>query len=405
MQTTLDIAVATLAWVVTILKFHAVRRNGRWAQDERVLRSWAFVLFFALGMTFQVDAVYFAVDTLTGVNNLSWLFAYVFVALAIYFVSTASCMAMKVRQPRWMLPYLMVTLCLFALIFSLGITTSPDWAEHTIPRNLFDLLFMELMYLYAIVLGTIPALAFARFTRSEGTLPTRIRTGVTLAAVILALAFFVAKVVLSLLGFLHPSLPFVRFLSVLAMALMGAAGLVWSLVFAPNRLYLTLAGPFTFCQKVLTLRDLRRLQTRLNRLCPPVAPEQAGWWDHLRNLDFHIYRAVIGILDGKKMLADQLQALGAGLASAGPMEQPGLQIALPTGLRPGSIQASGHRFRWPVTFARQWDERATEEAIRLHRALQSAPEPEDFQCLVAVYRNIGRRLKVSTGLNPGVGVA
>jgi hypothetical protein len=46
-----------------------------------------------------------------------------------------------------------------------------------------------------------------------------------------------------------------------------------------------------------------------------------------------------------------------------------------------------------------------EEAIGLHRILQAAPESQDFQQLVAVYRDIGRRLKVSTGLNPGVRMA
>ena len=385
MQTGVDVVITIVAWAVTIWKMPAVLRNWRWTCDRRVLCSWAFALFFALSITFQVDVVYLAVDAFTGVNNLSWLAAYVCLALAIYFVSTACCMAMRVRQPGWMLPYLVVTLGLFAAIFPLGVATIPEWTEHTAPRSGCDLLFMQFMYVYAIVLGAIPALAFARFTRHEGAFPTRIRTGVTLLAVILALVYFLTKCVVSLLAFFYPSSSLVSYLATLAMVLTGASGLLWSLVFAPNRLYLSLARPFTFCEKVLTLEDLKRLQARLNRLCPPVAPEQATWWERLKNLDFHIYRAVIGILDGKKMLADYLEVLEAEQGS-------GDALSL----------SKGHRLCRPETFAHRWDGRAIEEAIRLHQALQGAPEPQDFQRLVAVYRDIGRRLKVSTGLNPGV---
>jgi len=385
MQTGVDVVITIVAWAVTIWKMPVVLRNRRWAHDERVLRSWAFALFFALSITFQVDVVYLAVDAFTGVNNLSWLAAYVCLALAIYFVSTACCMAMRVRQPGWILPYLVVTLGLFAAIFPLGVATIPEWTEHTAPRSGCDLLFMQFMYVYAIVLGAIPALAFARFTRHEGAFPTRIRTGVTLLAVILALVYFLTKCVVSLLAFFYPSSSLVSYLATLAMVLTGASGLLWSLVFAPNRLYLSLARPFTFCEKVLTLKDLKQLQARLNRLCPPVAPGQATWWERLKNLDFYIYRAVIGILDGKKMLADYLEVLEAEQGS-------GDALSL----------SKGHRLCRPETFAHRWDGRAIEEAIRLHQALQGAPEPQDFQRLVAVYRDIGRRLKVSTGLNPGV---
>ena len=311
MQTGIDVSVAVLAWAVTFYKFNAVWKDSRRTRDWRVLGSWAFALFFALCMTFQVDAVYFTIDTFVGVNNLSWLLAYLCLVLAICFVCVGCCTAIRIEQPRWMLPYLVVTAALLVAIFSLDIATAPEWADHDIPRTVAELLFMELLYIYGSVMGMIPALVFTQIRRNEGTLSTRLRVSVILLAIVLAIIFFLVKIAMSFLGFLYPSRPLVFHLLDLARLLMAASGLLWVLVFVPNGFYLAVARPFMFREKILALRDLRYLQVRLNRLCPPVVPDRATCWDRLRNLDFYIYRAVIGILDGKKMLAAHLNALEA----------------------------------------------------------------------------------------------
>lgn len=426
-----DGVVAAVAWAVTVWKVPAVWRNR--ARDERVLRVWAFALFFALGLTFEVDAVYFAVDAFAGVNNLAWLAIYVCVALGFYFFATTCFITMKVPPPRWLRPYLLVTLGLFAVIFPIGVAGGPEWPAHDIPRGLFDLAFMETLYIFAGVLCLMPALSFIRFIQSEEILPTRIRTGMTLLAVTLVFILLVVKVVVVLTGFLDPASPLVPFLATLSKALLGAAGLIWGLTFASQRFYLALARPFTFLQNVLTLRDLRRLQARLNRLCPPVAPDPAGWWGRLRNLDFHIYRTVIGILDGRKTLADYLEIpepegvgvvdLSAGLPARN--AQAGLPshrqaYSLPAarrsrhGAQAGRLQpqalsrldgsSSSGPYR-EIVFSESsgvlprsdsspdWDAGAKAEAVRLHRALQAVPESRDFEDLVTAYRDVGRRLE------------
>jgi len=421
MQAIIDISIAAVAWAVTVFKFNAVHREWRGDRDRRVLSSWAFALFFSLCMTFQVDAVYVTVDTLVGVNNLSWLLAYLCLILAIYFVCTGCCIAMKVDPPRWALPYLAVTAGLLVIIFPFGVATTPEWADHTVPRSVPEFLFMELLYTYAIIMGVIPALAFARFQRNEGTLPTRLRTSVILLAAILAITFFVVKVVASLLGLLVPSLPLVLYLMGLSRLLMAASGLLWTLTFAPNRLYLALARPFMFHEKVLALRDLRSLQARLNHLCPPVVPDQPTWWDQLRSLDFYIYQTVIGILDGRKMLASRLEQLDRPVLAGGPGRSQGARVCPELAGRSPSnrgrsegeqrgAESAGRLARSHVQmFNLQrvngqyistspplpgWDGPTVEEAIRLHWALQSVPEPQDFDGLVAAYRDLSRRLEL-----------
>ena len=279
-----DELVAAMAWAVTLWKMPAVRRNH--SQDRRAPRIWLFTLLFAISMTLLVDDVYVAVDRLAGVNNLAWLLSYVLVALAFYFFATASHMTVKARPyfdksrtpPRWIRLYLVVTLGLFITIFPIGIAASPEWPAHDIPRSLADLAFMETLYLSTMVLCFTPTLTFVRLARSEEVLPTRIRASVNLLAILLVLAVLATKSTVALLGYLDPLSSFAPHLATLAKALLGAAGLVWSLAFAPQRFFLALARPLIFWRKARSLYDLKRLQARLARRGAPVAQEPSGRW-------------------------------------------------------------------------------------------------------------------------------
>src|SRR5688572_5516622 len=138
MQAVIDVSVASLAWIVTLYKSRVAFQERR---DWRVWSSWLFTFFFALCMTFQVDAIYVFFDILTGVNNLSWLMAYLLVAVAIYFAASGCRAALSKPDPRWMRPYLFATLLGLILIFPVGIATGSEQTDHSVPRTVLELLF------------------------------------------------------------------------------------------------------------------------------------------------------------------------------------------------------------------------------------------------------------------------
>ena len=109
----------------------------------------------------------------------------------------------------------------------------------------------------------------------------------------------------------------------------------------------------------MKLRQLSSLKARVDSLAQSsrLLPETHSWPDRLRNPDGHIYRTLIGILDGRRVL---------------------------------------------IAWCRQWEEGATcscgvdtEAVVRLGCALQSVSDSLDFDGLVDAYCRLERTLETS----------
>jgi hypothetical protein len=331
-------SIATVVfWALTIFRLGTVRRQG--TQDNRVWTLWLFFLCFSLTLTLHLPGVYVAVDVIAGVNNLSWLLSYLCVVLAVYFLSVSTSIAMKVKRPRWMTPYLMVTVGLLVLIFPFGIAITPENPDHNVPGSAPELLFEGLLYVYGAIMFATPAWIFRQTHRNERALPIRLRIYVTQATAILGTVLLMLRlIIVALIGFSLTSSLLISQLIALSDFILAGAGLLCFLSIAPSKLYSTLAHPLLFCKKMVALPSLARLQTRLSRLCPQTPPHQGQRWQ-IRDLDLHLYRTVIAILDGRKALA-------------------------------------AHR--------------TTKEATRLYNRLQNIPDDLDFDGLATILAQIGR---------------
>lgn len=355
----IDLLIVTLAWVATVFRFEAVVKSVRKGRS-RFLRPWLFALTLSLFATFQVDFVHRAFDSLVGVNNLSWLISYLFGAPAIYFI----CISFCDELPRWTSIYLLVTLALLIALFPLGPARAPETSEQDIPFNGFEYLFLVVFYIYAtVVFVSLPIPVCAGAFRSQKSLAVRWRTGVILLAMGLIVSLYFIKVTVWSLGFFLPerSLPIVRFAAeVLRIQGLGV-GILWPLSFAPDGLYRASARLAGYYQKIRTLIEVNNLRCRINRLCPSSALYQPTWRDQLSSPDFHIYRNVIDILDGRKLLSGYLEQEG-----------------------PDSDQASAVPGR---------DSRWHRSATRLHQVLADLPVQSEFDSLVDGCRHVRRQLK------------
>jgi hypothetical protein len=350
MKTLLDLTLAGTAWVLTLLKLRALRRNGH---DRRLLALWLSFLCFSLTMTFQADPVYFALDRLVRVHNLAWLLSYLSLALAIYFLCVSCCRAMQVHPPRWMPVCLFAAAALLVGLFPFGAATAPARNDHSIPQNGIELAFMAVLYTYGIAMSIVPAWVLIPAARRKDALHVRLRTFVAAMAAVAIVSLLAAKLVVAVLGFselLAPSPS--QHLITLPRLLLATAGLFPCLSLAPNRFYLALAEPLVFGAKMRRLHCLERLRSRLDRFCPRLAQAPVHRWQRLTNPDLYLYQALIGILDARKML-------GAWLA--------------------------GERDT-------DWDEPSREEAAALYGALRSVACSQDYDGLVAAYATLGKAL-------------
>jgi len=262
-----------------------------------------FALCFALFGTFHIDAVYLALDRLTGLSNLPWFLSYVFLSLTVYRLCIL--VSGPARRPRWLAPFVLVTILLSLALYPTGPGSAPQRLDNDIPRGLAEFLFMVTPYSFAVIsLVAVPLRTLLRSLRYERDLLSRLRTLSGAAAVSMAVAFFACKSGLTLSGFLIPALgPIGHLGNRISMYPVAAMCALWPLYYAPTRWYVAAGKPVEHVQKLRDLRELRALRARLDRLGSSRLSVQAGGWDVFRNPDYHLYRTVIDIADGQRTLS------------------------------------------------------------------------------------------------------
>jgi hypothetical protein len=111
----------------------ALRRKGAATNN-----AWLHAAFFALFVTFQHDAVYIAFDQLVGINNLSWLMSYFFMALCAFYASQA----FSLGNQRLQRLGLVICVGFLVAIFPFGLGSTSETLDHVSPSNIGELLFM-----------------------------------------------------------------------------------------------------------------------------------------------------------------------------------------------------------------------------------------------------------------------
>jgi hypothetical protein len=353
--------IASLIWLVVIYKFKAMWRQRWRRRDSITFHFWAFAFFTAVGLLFMIEPIYLAFDHLVGLANLAWLILYVALSLAIYFIASSCYLVLKQAQPRIMPWSLGLTLLFLGVVYATGIVTLPEKPEHTIPETLVEAVFMQTLYVYIGVLSAVPIVTYSRLFRQEEIVSARLRWLVAMTATAAVTTVMILKVVLTFLVYENPASPALDLIYPWITVGVLLAGILIPVTFLPNRLYIAAARPLEFMAKAKTLHELNALKRCLDRFCPPVIDDAAGWRALLMNLDYHLYRTVIGILDAKQTLAGYARITGE------------LTVAL--------AEVADRYGKAP----REWDLQALNQAQLLHRTLQSVDDHAEFTELVRAY--------------------
>jgi hypothetical protein len=318
-QVVKEYGVLIAAWGMTLFRATTLLAHPKNRRSN--VRLWLLALSLSLMLTFEFDVVYATVDNLAGLNNLSWLLAYLCGLITAYLVFCVC----SGKASRVMLLYLFVTGMLIIAVFPFGPGQAPETLYHVVAYNGHEIMFAGLYYGYAIAgMGPVPIRSSLKVCRESQDIFTRSRAIVTLLMLYAAVLFSVTKLTVFAAGyFASPTqLPLAAAITNLIEVLAIAMAILWALMFASNGLYRALTRPLEFVRKVLVLRKLTVLKNNLSHFAPATIPlPRSPWWDQVRNPDFYIYRAVIDILDSKRVLTAQLEQVGA-------IEEAGLAHAL-----------------------------------------------------------------------------
>jgi hypothetical protein len=363
MNPIIEISLSTLAWFITLIRIQTVIRNRLWKSDPIAFRVWQATLFFALTTTFLVTPVSDVINRLM-FPNLSRLLAYSSVAMTLYLTASSFLVTfptqLNLRQAKLLKPYLIITLFSLSLVYILFVSRSSEWVEQPIPGSAGEMIFKLVIFTYATLLCFIMAFACYRYLNQEQVAVTKYR----IIAIILTGAsggvFFFTKTVLSL-SYLWGPLG-ADWIHLLSKVLQVGTAMLWGGSFLHSNVYVRVLAIFRGVRYWPIYQDLLALVENLERLCPPVgmSMDKPGFWQFVRNSDYHLYRAIVNILDGKTLIADFLD---------------------------DTIPLDQLRARWTQT--------SYLEAVRLNTALNAINSSEDYLDLISAYRLASRRLRES----------
>jgi hypothetical protein len=360
MNPAIEISLCVLAWLIALNRGRTALLNRAWKNDSTAFLVGAASLFFALTMTFLVTPLSDVINRLT-LPNFSRLLAYSSVSVTLYLTTSSSLITFPIpqnlRHQRYLKPYLLATLGLLLVSYLFFVSRTPEWEEQPIPGSAAEMVFKLVMFTHAIVLCTIIAVACYHYINQEKVVVTRYRIVTISLTALCGGAFFFTKTILSLSYLWHPL--GTEWIHSLSKLLMVGTAMLWGGSFIHNKVYARALAFLRGIRYWAAFQDLVYLVDQLEHLCPPVGMEMSrpNFWQFVRNSDYHLYRAMVHILDGKTLIADFLD---------------------------DTIPVNKLRARW--------DQNSYLEATRLNAILRGIKADDDYPEMISAYRSAGRKL-------------
>ena len=291
--------------VASLYLVYKLEDTSRKRADWRVFALWLFAFCFAIGLVFRLESVYQFADSITHIDNFSWLMSRIFLTLSVYLATSSSVRIFQDREFYWIRLVLVAVLVFFFLVFFYGLANGLSYyqADDLAPLHPLALVARLIMLSYAAILILLPIRVFSRLLKTEDASSARLRWGILLVASLAAFTLFSAKAILSALVQMGLSTMSILQPLLLVGAISQGVVLSWPLAFLPERFHSRAIQPFVFIKKAIYLHNLNYLcrcfsQVGLSIQATPIDHP----WTHLRHLDRSLYQALIRILDCESIL-------------------------------------------------------------------------------------------------------
>ncbi|MBN2116280.1 MAG: hypothetical protein JW730_06910 [Anaerolineales bacterium] len=335
------------------IHWQGVRKDGGIA-----LHVWLMMVFFSITTVFLIKKFNDLFDAYT-LNNLDRLIAYSSLLTGMTFGAMAAIEAVGKPSDRvighWLWRTLFATIIALVVIYSLFLSRLPN-INSFVPQSLPEVLFMVITFALGILLSATVSRVYLNYLPSETAPIMRIRSILIIASAFVVCGYFIVKIIIAA-GYFWPALASQGLID-LSWAFLISTVLLYFSFLLSNKMYARLVMISRNIQSWRTFQDLRYVREGLLRLFPEVVlpVTEPSFWSFILNPEYHLYRAIITIMDGKTMLED--------LLSEGALhEEPPL-----------------------------WEGDMLREVVRVEQALQPVSSSGDFWEIVGEYRKAGRNL-------------
>ena len=347
--------VTTLVVIALVLGVGLSQLSVYFSTQHRSRSVWVISAsgFIVLSLLLLTDNITLAVAQWTGLNNIGWYLGYAAGAVGCYQFGRIACITdmhpYGSKVHRGLLLIFVGLLIQQATFFATQLMHSPEWLPRT-PRTAGELLFSNSYFLFCSGTALLDSATVWLAIQREENPAQRLRLWLTLLGAISALICFVGKLFYLTLYFVYTDLVWLNDVALFAMV---GTGLLLPLALMPGWFFrlLVFYNPFTYLYQLWRLYWLVNLATIVYQLMPNLFWRRYDLIYQLRHSRPSLYRFLIAILDGKKLLV-------------------------------GCLKMSPEQ-RQKVAGA-AWSEEQIQQASKLHQALQSLDQMREVEYTVLV---------------------
>jgi hypothetical protein len=359
------VSLCIATWILTLDRLQAIHWKEIRKDNGIALYVWLMMLCFSITMIFLVKrfADYFDAHT---ANNLDRLIAYCSILTGIFFGASASTEAVGKPNDRktikWLKGLLVLIIVTLLALYIFFISKLPN-INYFVPRSLPEVYFMLATFIMGAALCGFVDKLYIAYLPQENSPVMRVRTILIIVSTFIAGLYFLVKIIV-IGGYFWPVFGSPILFNFSMILLVVSAILHFSALLS-NRLYIPLVLITRNIEGWNTFKDLKYMTDRIQQLCPEFilpTPEPLAL-DFILDPEYHLYNAVITILDGKTILDDLLFE--------------------------GAFKGE------PAL----WEGDMLREAVQVKQALQIIHHTDDFWQMVKEYRQASRKLICGQGQN------
>ena len=296
------------AWILTLDRLWAIQWKDVKKDNSIALYVWLMMLFFSITMIFLIKRFcnYFDAHTL---NNLDRLIAYCSILIGIFFGAAASVEAVGKAEDKktiqWLKYSLILSIIILVMTYILFISRLPNM-DYFVPRSMPEVWFMFVTFIMGAILCFFVDKVYLLYLPYEKSPMMRVRTILIVVSTFIAWIYFLLKIV-TIGGYFWPILGSQALID-LSMILLVVSAILHFSALLSNRLYIPLVLVSRNIEGWIAFKDLKYLTDRIQQLCPEfiLPATDPRVLDFMLDPEFHLYNAIITILDGKTMLDDLL---------------------------------------------------------------------------------------------------
>lgn len=276
--------------------------------DKRIVALWILCWCLGLGSVFKIDEVHLFVGQISKISNIGSLLVHVALIMAVYCLMVLASKTLQLAHSELIIlawSTAIFLLALATLFFLSGMAFLPSDLTRTNVNSMGELVYLNAVYVYEIVVIFRPCALFGRTFVSNRSLEARMHSSALFISLSSALIFSVIKI-LSRTAIYYSLVRDTALANTMLNITFTTSLIFWPIGFIPS-------GWIDFARKNIQLYYLRYLYWRISNDCgQSLSIPLPGWMKQVQQASFYTHAIAVFMLDIKWLASKNRLVLNDG---------------------------------------------------------------------------------------------